>query len=70
MTDAGLKELAGLTQLQALLLSGKTQVTDAGLKELAGLTRLQTLDLTDTQVTGAGLKKLQQALPKCNIYGP
>ena len=44
MTDAGLKELAGLTQLQTLNLAG-TKVTDAGLKELAGLTQLQTLDL-------------------------
>ena len=34
MTDAGLKELAGLTSLQTLNLSA-TRVTDAGLKELA-----------------------------------
>ena len=34
VTDAGLKELAGLTQLQSLNLHN-TKVTDAGLKELA-----------------------------------
>ena len=44
MTDAGLKELAGLKSLQTLDLNG-TQVTDAGLKELAGLKSLQTLNL-------------------------
>ena len=33
VTDAGMKELAGLTQLHTLSLSG-TQVTGAGLKEL------------------------------------
>jgi hypothetical protein len=33
VTDAGLKELAGLKSLQLLKLSG-TQVTDAGLQEL------------------------------------
>ena len=44
VTDAGLKELAGLKSLQSLILNG-TQVTDAGLKELAGLKSLQTLDL-------------------------
>ena len=33
VSDASLKELAGLTQLQVLRLTG-TQVTDAGLKEL------------------------------------
>ena len=57
VTDAGLKELAGLKSLQALDL-GDTKVTDAGLKELAGLKNLQTLDLCNTQVTDAGLKEL------------
>ena len=36
MTDAGLKELAGLKSLQSLNLS-YTQVMDAGLKELTSL---------------------------------
>ena len=57
VTDAGLKELAGLTQLQTLGL-WSTQVTDAGLKELAGLTQMQGLYLIQTQVTDAGLKEL------------
>jgi hypothetical protein len=57
VTDAGLKELAGLKQLRTLSLRG-TQVTNTGLKELAGLQQLQELDLTDSQVTGAGLKDL------------
>jgi len=56
-TDAGLKELAGQTQLRTLNL-GNSQVTDAGLKELAGLTQLQTLNLGSTKVTDAGLKEL------------
>ncbi len=46
MTDAGLKELAGLKSLQLLYLAG-TQVTDAGLKELAGLKSLQMLYLAE-----------------------
>ncbi len=57
MTDAGLKELAGLKSLRALYLGG-TQVTDAGLKEVAGLKSLQTLDVRGTKVTDAGLKEL------------
>ena len=57
VTDAGLKELAGLKQLTTLDLFG-TQVTDAGLKELAGLMQLTTLYLSETQVTDAGLKEL------------
>src|SRR5206468_2949149 len=57
VTDAGVKELAGLKSLQALNLFN-TKLTDAGLKELAGLKSLQTLDLSFTQVTDAGLKEL------------
>ena len=57
VTDAELKELAGLKSLQAMYLAG-TQVTDAGLKEVAGLKSLQTLDVRRTKVTDAGLKDL------------
>jgi hypothetical protein len=57
ITDAGLKELSGLKNLQALD-AAKTPVTGAGLTELAGLERLQELDLTDSGVTLTGLKHL------------
>jgi hypothetical protein len=55
LTDAGLKELAGLKSLQTLNLYA-TQVTDGGLKELAGLQNLQTLNLVATQVTDGGAR--------------
>ena len=42
-------------------------MTDAGLEHLKGLTKLQSLDLRNTQVTDAGVKGLQKALPKCKI---
>jgi hypothetical protein len=42
-------------------------VTDAGLKELAALDQLQTLYLVFTGVTDAGVKELQEAIPKCKI---
>ena len=57
VTDAGLKELAGLHKLTSLGLA-VTQVTDAGLRELAGLSNLATLDLSETKVTDAGMKVL------------
>lgn len=66
VTDAGLRELAGLRNLTWLDLRD-TWVTDVGLKELAGLKRLATLLLQGTQVTEAGVAKLQKALPKCTI---
>jgi Leucine-rich repeat (LRR) protein len=57
VTNAGLKELAGLKSLQTLNLSN-TKVTDVGLKDLAGLKSLHSLDLGRTQVTDKGLKEL------------
>jgi hypothetical protein len=66
VTDAGLANLRGLTALQCLGLSW-TQVTDAGLEGLRGLTALKVLSLYDTRVTDAGVKRLQQALPDCDL---
>lgn len=47
-----------------------TQVTRTRLAQMQGLTSLQWLSLADTQVTDAGTKKLRQALPNCQIWGP
>jgi internalin A len=58
ITDAELKELKKLRNLQSLNLSG-TRVTDAGLKTLKDLASLQSLDLVGTRVTDAGLKDLK-----------
>ena len=66
VTDAGLKELAGLNNLQTLELAF-TGVSDAGLKHLAGLKSLQSLNLRKTPVTDAGVKELQKALPACSL---
>jgi hypothetical protein len=57
MTDAGLKELAGLHNLVALDLSF-TELTDAGLPELADLSNLSMLNLSGTKVTDNGLREL------------
>jgi internalin A len=68
VTDAGLKEIAGLKSVQLLSIGdvvvaagmapAEPKVTDAGLKELAGLAKLQTLYLTGAKVSDAGLKEL------------
>jgi hypothetical protein len=42
-------------------------VTDTGLEHLRGLTQLQLLYLGGTQITDEGVKKLQEALPNCEI---
>ena len=65
VTDAGLERLK-LKWLNTLELDG-TKVTDAGLEHLTNMNRLEWLILKRTRVTDEGVKKLQQALPKCQI---
>lgn len=61
-TDAALKKLATLTQIERLSLSAGLgnygKVTNAGLAELQKLTNLKQLDLHCPKVTDAGLKAL------------
>ncbi len=64
--DAGLAHLTRLPSLQWLMLDD-TRVTDAGLENLACLGQLKGLTLRGTRVTDKGMKKLQQALPNCEI---
>ena len=67
ITDAGLDHIKGLAVLQDLDLAN-TKVTDASLEHLKGLTNLKNLDLRGTTVTDVGVKKFDQALPKCRIW--
>ncbi len=72
-TDADLKGLPNLPFRFDLNLSA-TKMTDAGMKEIKELKNLIYLSLNgtgdlsrDANVTAAGLKELQEALPKCQI---
>ncbi len=58
ITDAGLANLAGMTELQELSLQARG-ITDAGLVHLAALTDLRTLNLSNTGINGAGLVHLK-----------
>ena len=64
--DADLACLKPLTTLESLGIHCN-DVTDAGLANLYGLKNLKHIDLTGTQVTPEGVKKLQAALPYCRI---
>ena len=66
ITDAGLRCLKGLPQLQTLNLES-TEITDAGLAHLGDLIQLRELDLSSTKVTDAGVAELKKALPKVTI---
>jgi hypothetical protein len=56
VTDNDLAGLAGMKQLRFLELSHNPRITDAGVAALTGLENLRVLDLTNTNVTGTGLK--------------
>jgi hypothetical protein len=54
--DDDVSALAGMKNLEYLDLSRNPKVTDAGIAALAGLKNLRYLNLTNTRVTGTGLK--------------
>ena len=56
VTDAGLEQVADMTSLLHLDLTG-AKVTDKGLRHLTGL-KLQSLNLAKTNITKVGLKEL------------
>jgi hypothetical protein len=61
-TDDGLKAIAGIPQLEGIILGGD-DVTDAGVKALAQCKSLERVTLVTKKVTDAGVKELA-ALPK------
>lgn len=61
VTDAGLKNLAGLKALQGLDLS-YTNVTDEGLKTLGELEGLQWLNLEGTKGNGGWNRRAREGL--------
>ena len=48
-------------------LEGVSGISDLGLEHLKNFTNLRELNLTGTKVTEAGVRALQQALPKVSI---
>lgn len=65
-TGADLDHLKPLGKLEWLRLAGD-RIDDGALEQLTHLRHLKLLLLVDTKVTEAGAKKLQQALPDCEI---
>jgi internalin A len=67
VVDADLVHLRGLPRLSDLNLSG-TAITNVGLRHLERMLALRQLRLAWVRgVTRAGIEKLKQALPECNI---
>lgn len=66
LTDAAVSDLLALPALQELFVV-RTKISEAGLLKLAGLKKLQKLGVSPAQLSPAGAKTLQLALPKLEI---
>jgi internalin A len=66
LTDAHLKTLAGLPNLEALDLAFNPKITDAAFIELKGFGKLTTLRLNSTNISDAGLEAVKD-LPKLEV---
>jgi hypothetical protein len=67
--DAAVAHVAKLTQLEGLGLWG-TPITNASIAALSNLGQLKSLDIRGTKITLEGARRLQQALPRCEIMYP
>lgn len=66
ITNVGLKPLSEMTQLRTLNLVG-AKIDDAGVDDLMRLRNLNRLTLVGSLLSADGLKRLQVALPDCEI---
>ncbi len=66
ITDDGIAQLTKLKSLEKLHLEN-TKLTDKSVDHLATMKSLKILGIEKTKFTAAGVEKLQQALPKCQI---
>jgi len=66
-TDQDLGDIEDLAKYETLDLEG-TQLSNAGLEQLQKMKQLRNLVVRRTNVTVAGVQRLQQALPKVSIW--
>jgi outer membrane protein assembly factor BamB len=67
VTDAGVRSLAGLSQLTSLNLTGAKRITDACVADIAQLKQLTTLNLSAAGLTADGIQQIQSSLPGCRV---
>jgi hypothetical protein len=67
IVDSDLTHLKCLPRLTLLYIYGNT-ITDAGLNHVTELTQLRKVYISNKKVSDNGVRKLQQALPNCEIH--
>lgn len=68
LTDAGLKHLRDLHNLEELDLSWHRNITNVGIEHLEKLSKLRYVDLGATGVTKEGADRLERAIPRAKIH--
>jgi|GEM_PF-5865855 len=66
ITDAGLENIAKMTQLRELLICG-APITDAGVRHLGTMSSLERVRFRNTLITPEGVDWLRRALPNCEV---
>ncbi len=66
ITDAGMLQLSGMTELIELHLP-HSNISDSGLMHLRGLSKLKFLNVANTLVTRKGVLALQEAIPSLSV---
>lgn len=67
VTDKGMEQIGGMTNLEWLHLGG-TRITDSGLSKLSGLSNLNYINLYQSQVSNQGLQHLATMSDLRNLY--
>jgi hypothetical protein len=66
LTDEGLKHIGRVSTIAILDLRGN-RITDEGIMQLTKIANLERIYLGETRVTIDGMKRLQDALPNCQV---
>jgi Leucine-rich repeat (LRR) protein len=69
VSDAGLEPVSHLEHLEKLRLEG-CDISNLSIPILSRMRTLKILNVEDTQITIAGARELEAALPGCDVRGP
>jgi hypothetical protein len=69
VSDSGIEHVSRLQNLEALRLEG-SDVSNLSIPVLSRMRSLKKLNIEHTQITKSGRRKLEAALPGCDVRGP
>lgn len=67
VTNAGIGSIRDVSSLKVLNLTGARRISDACLKDLESLSSLKNLNLSAAGISLAGIRRLRESLPDCQV---